>query len=128
MKAYHWSLPLQKKALDIVKRSTLFTVLDLCSAYWQTEMAELCQKMTTITTCYETHQLEVVPFGVLNVASTFQPFADVLSQGLPLLRVYMVDVVVLSTSTEEHGSHIREVFRVLKFRCLNIKLSKFHFA
>ena len=52
-----------------------------------------------------------MPFGLRNAAQTFQRFIDKVLRGLPFTYAYIDDVLVASSSTEEHEQHLRSVFR-----------------
>ena len=51
-----------------------------------------------------------MPFGLRNAAQTFQRFMDQVLRGLNFVFVYIDDVLVASTSIEEHKRHVELIF------------------
>ena len=62
--------------------------------------------MTTFVCRYGTYKFEVMPFGLMNVPSTFQRMMDTIVLGLKFVLVYLDDVVVFSKTLEEHLRHL----------------------
>ena len=54
-----------------------------------------------------------MPFGLRNAAQTFQRFIDQVLRGLSFAYAYIDDVLIASTSPEEHTEHLRAVFERL---------------
>ena len=54
-------------------------------------------------------------FGLINVGATFQRAMDIAFQGLinRSIVVYMDDIIVFSSTMEEHESHLRRVLNGL---------------
>ena len=50
-----------------------------------------------------------MPFGLRNAAQTFQRFIDQVLRGLPPIYAYIDDILIASTSKEEHLTHLQEV-------------------
>ena len=128
MKADRWPLPKIEEIFDDLEGSTVFTTLDLCSGYWQVQMAESCKEKTTFVCHHRTFQFEVMPFGLMTAPSTFQRMMDELFRGLRFVRVYLDDVVVFSKSLGEHLAHLNEVFRIIRDNGLKLKIAKRSFA
>lgn len=79
-------------------------------------------------TAFKTHnghfEFRVLPFGLTSAPATFQGVMnDVLAK---LLRrnvlVFVDDILVYSTSLEDHVSHLRQVFQILTDHQLKVKL------
>ena len=51
-----------------------------------------------------------MPFGLHNAVQTFQRFIDQVLRGLPFTYAYIDDVLMASSSAEEHEQHLRMVF------------------
>ena len=54
-----------------------------------------------------------MPFGLYNAAQTFQRFIDEVLRGLHFTHCYIDDVLIASTSEEEHKQHVQLVFERL---------------
>ena len=65
-----------------------------------------------------------MPFGLKNAAQTFQRLMDTVLQGLTCTFVYLDDILVASSSEQEHLQDIRSVCNRLQDPGLVIKLEK----
>ena len=67
-----------------------------------------------------------MPFGLCNSGATFQRLMDAVLNGLSLriCLAYLDDVVVFSSSMEEHLKRLRQVFERLRMAGLKLKPSK----
>lgn len=72
----------------------------------------------------------MVPFGLTNAPSTFQAAMNGIFK--PLLRRFVIvffdDILVYSSSAEEHVTHLREVLNILRDNSFFIKKSKSAFG
>ena len=51
-----------------------------------------------------------MPFGLKNAAQTFQRFMDNVFRDLPFAYVYLDDMLLESSSSDEHAKHLRQLF------------------
>ncbi|BHF77222.1 hypothetical protein SprV_0502032600 [Sparganum proliferum] len=51
-----------------------------------------------------------MPFGLCNASQTFQRFVDRVLRGLPFVYAYIDDILVASSTAEEHMEHLATVF------------------
>ena len=68
------------------------------------------------------------PFGLKNPAQAFQRLMDTVCNGLGFVFVYLDDILVRSTSAEQHMLHLREVFHRLSSHGLVVNVSKCQFG
>ena len=54
-----------------------------------------------------------MPFGLRNAAQTFQHFIDQVLRGLHFCYAYIDDILIASTSREEHQAHLKQVLQRL---------------
>ncbi len=54
-----------------------------------------------------------MPFGLRNVAQTFQRFMDQVLRGVPVVYSYIVDILIASRNPEQHLQDLRTVFERL---------------
>ncbi|KAA0046931.1 uncharacterized protein E5676_scaffold298G00320 [Cucumis melo var. makuwa] len=85
---------------------------------------------TTCVTRYGAFEFFVMPFGLTNAHATFytlmnQVFHEYLDK---FVVVYLDDIVVNSTTMEEHKDHLQKVFQKLKENQLYVKREKCSFA
>ena len=69
---------------------------------------------TSITTPFGLFELLRIPFGLKNTVQTFLHFIDEVLSGLHFSYAYIDDVLVASSSTEEHIQHLRIVLECFK--------------
>ncbi|KAH9750077.1 Endonuclease [Citrus sinensis] len=123
-------IPLIADLFDQLGKARYFTKLDLRSGYYQVRIAKGDEPKTACTTRYGSFEFLVMPFGLTNAPATFctlmnkvlQPFLDC------FVVVYLDDIVVYSTTLEEHAQHLQQVLQVLRDNELFLKLEKCSFA
>lgn len=69
-------------------------------------------------------RFEMMPFGLTNVASTFQRLSERLFRGHDLVQVYINNVFIGSKSVEEHKNHLIVVRDHIRESGLKIKLKR----
>ncbi|BHF62670.1 hypothetical protein SprV_0200565500 [Sparganum proliferum] len=65
-----------------------------------------------------------MPFGSCNAAQLFQRFIDEILRGLSFNYVYIDDILVASSSAEEHASHLRLIFERFQQHGLQLNVDK----
>uniref|UniRef100_A0A8C6NPQ6 Gypsy retrotransposon integrase-like protein 1 n=1 Tax=Nothobranchius furzeri TaxID=105023 RepID=A0A8C6NPQ6_NOTFU len=119
-------LPLMSTALDATAQATLFTKLDLRSAYNLIRIKEGEEWKTAFITPTGHYEYLVMPFGLCNSPAVFQRFiTDVLRDMLGRwVFVYLDDILIYSRTAEEHTQHVRAVLSRLLEHDLFCKLEK----
>ena len=121
-----YPLPRIDECLDTLSGSTLFSTLDLQSGYWQVEMAPEDKEKTAFTTKYGLFQYTRMSFGLCNAPSTFQRVMEVAMSGLQwkTLLVYIDDLIIVSSTLDEHLAWLAEVLARLRQFALKLKPKK----
>ena len=65
-----------------------------------------------------------MPFGLKNAAQAFQALMDGIFCQLDFAFFYLDDILIASSSDEEHFDHLRQVFHLLSINGLVINKSK----
>lgn len=122
-------LPRIEESLDGLVGAKWFSTLDLASGYNQVEMAEKDRAKTAFCTPFGLFEFNRMPFGLCNAPSTFQRlmermFGDCRYQSVLL---YLDDVIVFSSSIQQHLERLEVVFSRLQEQGLKAKFSKCHF-
>ncbi|BHF77770.1 hypothetical protein SprV_0602088000 [Sparganum proliferum] len=70
------------------------------------------------------HDFSHMLAGLRNAAQSFQLFIDEILRGLPFAYAYIDDILVASSSTEEHASHLRLIFDRFQQHGLQLNVDK----
>eukprot|EP00731_Ephydatia_muelleri_P018943 Em0011g983a len=110
--------------------SRFFSTLDLASGYWQVEVEENDRGTTAFSTREGHYDFNVMPFGLTNAPSTFQRIMECVLAGMTYEQclIYLDDIIVFSTSFEQHLQRLRTVFELLEKAGLKLKGKKCHFV
>ena len=129
-KKNRYPLPRIDDLFDKLQGATVFSSIDLQSAYHQVRLKPEDVPKTAFTTPFGLFEYTVLCFGLTNAPATFQSVMnDVLRDVLgKFVLVYLDDIIVFSKTEDEHLMHLEIVMRLLREHKLYAKLSKCSFA
>ena len=130
-----YPLPRIDATLDALGSITpkYFTTLDLMSGFHQMALAPSACEKTAFATPGRNggfYQFKKMPFGLKNSPSSFMRLMSRVLQGLTWRNclIYLDDIIIFSSSFDQHIKDIESVFGRLRQANLRLKLSKCHFA
>ncbi|GJP46511.1 hypothetical protein CLOM_g5788, partial [Closterium sp. NIES-68] len=109
--------------IDQLRGARFFSNIDVRSSYHQLRMHEADCYKTTFRTQYRSYEYTVMSFGLINAPSTFQLIMNEFFR--PLLDkcviVYLDNILVCSTTREQHLKDLEAVFSLLQWNRLITK-------
>ncbi|KAK3106295.1 hypothetical protein FSP39_017215 [Pinctada imbricata] len=113
----NYALPRIKDIIENLAGNRFFSVLDMKAGYHQVEIAEEHKERTAFTVgslgFYEYNRM---PFGLTNTPATYQRLMEECLGDLHLniCYIFLDDLIIFSTTFEEHLDRLRRVFQKLR--------------
>lgn len=125
-----YPLPRIDDALDCLHGARYFSSIDLRSGYWQIAVDDQDREKTAFVTPDGLYQFKVMPFGLCNAPATFERMMDSLLRGIKwsICLCYLDDVIVFSTTFENHLTRLSTVLDVFRRARLQLNSSKCRFG
>uniref|UniRef100_A0A8R1ITM5 RNA-directed DNA polymerase n=2 Tax=Caenorhabditis japonica TaxID=281687 RepID=A0A8R1ITM5_CAEJA len=123
-------LPHIEATLQSLVGKRVFTTLDLLAGYWQIPLKEESKPITAFAIGSELFEWNVLPFGLVTSPAVFQAMMEsVIGELLGKSAfVYVDDLLIASTTIEEHERDLREVLKRLRQSGLKLRATKCHIA
>ncbi len=125
-----YPIPLISTILESLKGSSFYTIMDLKSGYYQFKLSERARKLCAVISPKGIFQFGCLPMGLKNAPPFFQRIMDkILKLGLGIyVFVYIDDVIVFSSSFEEHLGHLNLVLEMMREANLKANIEKCNFC
>lgn len=123
-----YPLPLIKDIFESMHGSTVFTTLDLKSAFHRFKIHPDDQHKTTFTHRGRQYMFQGAPFGLKPLSAKFQRVMHTIFHGLPYVNTFIDDVVVYSPDLHSHTTHVITAIQRLTDANLILNPKKCHWA
>ena len=120
-----YPMPRIDDLIDGLGQARFISTLDLTKGYWQMPVAEEDRHKTAFTTPIGLFQFRVMPFGLSGAPASFQRMIDGLQD---YSAAYLDDLVVFSSTWEDHLRQVREILQCLRQAGLTAKPGKCQFG
>jgi hypothetical protein len=107
---------------------SIFSKVDLRKGYFQIPVQEGDILKTAVMTLFGLWEFLRMPFGLHNASQSFQRFMDEVLSGLDFAFCYLDDILIGSSSTEEHLHHLHLVLQRLQEYGLVLNMEKCELA
>nr|XP_055067975.1 uncharacterized protein K02A2.6-like [Misgurnus anguillicaudatus] len=122
-----YPLPHMDELLSSLTGATLFSTVDLQSAYHQVMLHPDSRDLTSFITHDGLFRFCRVPYGLASAPSAFQKMMCTILQDLPNVANYLDDIIIWGRTPEEHERSLQGVMQRLRDAGLQINESKCHF-
>lgn len=124
-----YPMPRVDELVERLGNAKYLSTLDLCKGYWQIPLADSVKELTAFRVPSGLFHFRVMPFGLHGAAATFQRTMDHVLRGTEdFAAAYIDDVVVYSSSWEDHLKHLAAVFSKIRDAGLVANATKCHLA
>ena len=104
-----------------------FSTLDLQAGYHHIPLDKSSMPKLAFNSPFGKYEYIDVPFGLTQAPAYFQELTTGILKDFNFAIAYLDHIIIFSTTTEEHLSHIKQVFEKLCTAKLSMKFSKCHF-
>ena len=118
-----WPIPSIEERFDTLEGSAYFTSIDMSAGFYQVPMEESSQDYTAFSTPFGSFKWLRMPMGLTGSPPTFQCLVEKVFVGLTwkICVPYLDDIIIISSTPEEHLERLRLVFQ--RFRAHNLKIN-----
>ena len=122
-------IPTLPQILDRIGHASVLSKVDLTSGFHQIPVQPDSRDYTTFLSPKGKYRFVRMPFGLKNAPSHFQrTMEQVLASVADCAAVYIDDVIIFSSSWQEHLKHLARVFESFRQAGLTAKSSKCEFG
>ena len=122
-----WPMPKVEDIFSQLNRARYFSTMDLRAGYHHIGLTTDLIPKTAFTSPFGKYEYVKVPFRLAQAPAYFQELMTGVLKDLPFAMAYLHDIIIYSSTPEEHLQHIKTVFEKLRHAKLSMKLSKCYF-
>ncbi|XP_061156017.1 uncharacterized protein K02A2.6-like [Syngnathus typhle] len=119
-----YPIPRVEDLFNALAKGKQFSKLDMSHAYQQILMDEDSKKYLTVNTHRGLFTYNRLPFGVASAPAIFQRTMESLLCGIPLVAVYLDDILVSGMDQSDHLKNLDSVLNRLKEAGLRLRRNK----
>jgi hypothetical protein len=125
-----YPLPRVSNIIDNLRNARFLSTIDLKSAFWQIPLDDTSKEKTAFALPGKgLFHFKVTPFGLVNASQTQQRLMDILFHSSEdKVWAYLDDIVICSSTFDEHISLLNKVIETLKKANLTVNVDKCKFA
>ena len=127
MRKIVWPMPKVEDIFSQLNGAKYFSTLDLRAGYHHIRLIADSILKTAFTSPFGKYEYVKVPFRLAQAPAYFQELMTGVLKDLLFAMAYLDDIIIYSSTSEEHLQHIKTVFQKLRHAKLSMKLSKCHF-
>ena len=118
-------MPRVEEVIEGIGKARFISKLDLSKGFYQVRLTDGAMPKTAFTCHKGAYQFTRMPFGVKNAPACFQSLMQkVLAKETEFATPYMDDVVIFSSSWEEHINHVGRVLESIRAAGLTVNPKK----
>ena len=114
--------------LEKVGQSSVVSKIDLAKGFYQIPLDESAIDKTAFVTPFGKYAFTRMPFGLRNAPAAFQRTMEEVLGHLEHCAPYIDDVIIFSSSWEEHLFDLKQVLKALEGKGLTVKTEKCAFG
>ena len=120
-------MPKVEDIFSTLKGAKYFSTLDLQAGYHHIPLDKSSIPKTAFNSPFGKHEYIKVPFGLAQAPAYFQELMKGIWKGFNFAIAYLDNIIIFSTTAEEHVPHIKQVCEELCTAKLSMKFNICHF-
>ena len=125
-----YPLPNTEQLFEALQGAKVFSTFDALWGFWQQPLAKEEQEKTAMVTPFGSFEWKSLPMGLTNAPSVFMRAMENATRdlrdknGKQFIKIFIDDVLIYSTTVEEHTEHLTLLFKRLEEKKILLKGSK----